>query len=172
MNFWKNCRNFESWAKISWVLSFLSLSFRFFHLEFMSECPKKAWEPNLYGKSLISLVQKGTQIFFFQSYRNCIFLSTIIYRVTVSFLPWPPWCLERLVLRTDWLPPALLAGRLSQFRNWTLGRAWGPAGWLTPTAWHTRCPDQTGCGCCSHRPQTYQSSPRLRKVKQSEMKLV
>jgi len=44
--FWKNCRNFEFLAKNCWVLSFLSLSFSFFNLEFFSECPKK--EPALY----------------------------------------------------------------------------------------------------------------------------
>ena len=48
-NFWKICRNFEFWAKNSWVLSFLSLSFSFFHLEFFGECPKKAWTKQRQG---------------------------------------------------------------------------------------------------------------------------
>ena len=41
LNFWKICRNFEFWEKNSWVLRFFSLSFSFFHLEFLSERPKK-----------------------------------------------------------------------------------------------------------------------------------
>ena len=39
--FWKICQNIEFLAKNSWVLSFWGLSFSFFHLEFLSECPKK-----------------------------------------------------------------------------------------------------------------------------------
>ena len=34
LKIWKSCRNFEFLAKNSWVLSFFSLSFSFFHLEF------------------------------------------------------------------------------------------------------------------------------------------
>ena len=41
LNFWKFCRKFEFLAKNSWLLSFLSLSLSFFHLEFLIECPKK-----------------------------------------------------------------------------------------------------------------------------------